>query len=144
MLKIYKMQKQMLASMLLLFVFFSGFSQERKVSGRVADEGSAGMPGVNILVKGTATGTVSDSQGNFNINVPASDAVLVFSFVGYLTKEVPVGSQSNINVSLDPDVISLSEVVVTGYGSQSKRDITGAVSIVDSKKLLANPPVLPW
>ena len=133
------MQKQMLASMLLLFVFFSGFSQERKVSGRVADEGSAGMPGVNILVKGTATGTVSDSQGNFNINVPASDAVLVFSFVGYLTKEVPVGSQSNINVSLDPDVISLSEVVVTGYGSQSKRDITGAVSIVDSKKLLAVP-----
>lgn len=139
MLKIYKMQKQMLVSMLLLFVFFSGFSQERKVSGRVADEGSAGMPGVNILVKGTATGTVSDSQGNFNINVPASDAVLVFSFVGYLTKEVPVGSQSNINVSLDPDVISLSEVVVTGYGSQSKRDITGAVSIVDSKKLLAVP-----
>ncbi|HNV31120.1 MAG TPA: carboxypeptidase-like regulatory domain-containing protein, partial [Cyclobacteriaceae bacterium] len=114
MLKPYKTQKRLLFSLLLLFVFFSGFSQERKLTGRVTDEISTGMPGVNILVKGTANGTVSDSQGNFSINIPASNAVLVFSFVGYLTKEVPAGEQSSITVNLEPDVVSLSEVVVTG------------------------------
>lgn len=135
----YKIRKQLLFSLLLLFVFFSGFSQERKLTGRVTDESNTGMPGVNILVKGTATGTVSDVQGNFSINIPASNAILVFSFVGYLTKEVPVGEQSNITVGLEPDVVSLSEVVVTGYSSQSKRDITGAIASIDSKQLLTTP-----
>ncbi len=139
MLKDYKTQKRLLFSLLLLFVFFSGFSQERKLTGRVTDENNAGMPGVNILVKGTSSGTVSDSQGNFTMNVPSANAVLVFSFVGFLSKEVLVDEQSNISVSMEPDVLALAEVVVTGYGSQSKRDITGAVSVVDSKKLLAVP-----
>jgi len=139
MLKHYKFQKRLVFSLLLLFMFFSGFSQNRTLTGRIVDEGNAAMPGVNILVKGTSTGTVSDVQGNFSINIPSSDAVLVFSFVGYLTKEVPVGSQSNITVNMQPDVISLSEVVVTGYGAQSKRDITGAVASVSTEQLLAVP-----
>lgn len=139
MIKQYKFQKPLMISWLLLFMFFSGFSQTRTLSGRVVDEGNAGMPGVNILVKGTATGTVSDAQGNFNISIPSSDAVLLFSFVGYLTKEVSVGTQSNVTVNMAPDVLALSEVVVTGYGSQSKRDITGAVASVSTEQLLAVP-----
>jgi TonB-dependent SusC/RagA subfamily outer membrane receptor len=139
MLNHYKFRKRLLLGLLLLFVVFSGFSQNRTLTGRIIDEGNAAMPGVNILVKGTASGTVSDAQGNFSINVPTSDAVLVFSFVGYLTKEVSVGQQSNIAVSMQPDVLSLSEVVVTGYGAQSKRDITGAVASVSTEQLLAVP-----
>jgi hypothetical protein len=108
MLKNYLFQKQLTFSLLLLFMFFSGFSQTRTLTGRVIDEGNAAMPGVNILVKGTAAGTVSDAQGNFNVSISSNDAVLVFSFVGYLTKEVPVGTQSNITINMEPDVISLS------------------------------------
>src|SRR6185503_15647164 len=96
-------------------------------------------PGVSVLVKGTVTGTVTDAEGSFNISVSSSDAVLVFSFVGYISQEVTVGAQSEITVSMQPDVVALSEVVVTGYGTQSKRDITGAVSTIDNKQLLANP-----
>lgn len=139
MIKHYKFQRQLTLSMLLLFMFFSGFSQNRTLSGRVTDEVNSGMPGVNILVKGTATGTVSDAQGNFSISIPSNDAVLIFSFVGYLSREVPAGAQSSITVAMQPDVTSLSEVVVTGYGTQSKRDITGAVATVSTEQLLAVP-----
>jgi TonB-linked SusC/RagA family outer membrane protein len=124
--------------MLLLFVFISGFSQQRNLTGRVLDENNSSLPGVNILVKGTSTGTVTDAQGNFSISAASND-VLVFSFVGYLSKEVTIGSESTLSISMQPDVTALSEVVVTGYGSQSKRDITGAVATIDSKQLLATP-----
>ena len=139
MIKNYKIQKRLLVSLLLLFAFFSGFSQERRVAGRVTDESSAGMPGVNILVKGTAIGTVSDSEGNFIINVPSSDAVLVFSFVGYLTKEMPAGTQTNISVTLEPDVVALSEVVVTALGiERSSKSLGYATSKVTSDQFATN------
>lgn len=97
------------------------------MTGKVtsADDGS-GIPGVNILEKGTNNGTVSDVDGNFSISV-GENATLVFSFVGYVTQEASVGSQSVVNVSLQSDVTSLSEVVVVGYGSQDKKEITGSV-----------------
>lgn len=138
MLNHYKIRRHLLFSMLLLFVFISGFSQQRNLTGRVLDENNSSLPGVNILVKGTSTGTVTDAQGNFSISAASND-VLVFSFVGYLSKEVTIGSESTLSISMQPDVTALSEVVVTGYGSQSKRDITGAVATIDSKQLLATP-----
>lgn len=138
MLNHYKIRRHLLFGMLLLLVFTSGFSQQRNLTGRVLDESNSPLPGVNILVKGTSTGTVSDAQGNFSISA-ASNEVLVFSFVGYLSKEVTVGSESTLSISMQPDITSLAEVVVTGYGSQSKRDITGAVATIDSKQLLATP-----
>lgn len=103
------------------------------VTGKVtaSDDGSP-IPGVNVLVKGTNSGTVTDGDGNFSINA-ASDATLVFSFVGYKTQEVTVGSQSSINVSFEPDVTALSEVVVVGYGSQDKKEITSSVVSLDTK-----------
>jgi TonB-dependent starch-binding outer membrane protein SusC len=114
-------------TVLLLFGAMVGFAQGRTVTGKVtsSDDGS-GIPGVNILEKGTSNGTVSDVDGNFSISV-GTDATLVFSFVGYVTQEVAVGSQSAVNVSMVSDVTALSEVVVVGYGSQDKKEITSSV-----------------
>jgi TonB-linked SusC/RagA family outer membrane protein len=119
-------------SVLLVFGTLVSFAQQT-VSGKVtgADDGS-GVPGVNILEKGTTNGTVSDSDGNYRISVGAN-ATLVYSFVGYSTTEVSVGSQSVVNVTLQSDVTALSEVVVTGYGSQEKKEITSAVVQLTSK-----------
>jgi TonB-dependent starch-binding outer membrane protein SusC len=120
-------------AVLLVFGTLVSFAQDRTVTGKVtsADDGS-GIPGVNILEKGSTNGTVSDSDGNFRINV-GSNATLVFSFVGYSTQEVAVGSQSSINVSLQSDVTALSEVIVTGYGTQEKKEITSSVVALDEK-----------
>jgi len=114
-------------AVLLVFGTLVSFAQDRTVTGKVtsADDGS-GIPGVNILEKGSTNGTVSDSDGNYRISVGGS-ATLVFSFVGYTTQEVTVGSQSTVNVSLLSDVTALSEVVVVGYGSIEKKDVTGAM-----------------
>jgi TonB-linked SusC/RagA family outer membrane protein len=110
----------------LIFGTLSSFAQQT-VTGKVtaADDGS-GIPGVNILEKGTSNGTVTDADGNYQINV-GSNATLVFSFVGYTSQEVSVGGQSVVNVAMQSDVTALSEVVVVGYGSQDKKEITGSV-----------------
>jgi TonB-linked SusC/RagA family outer membrane protein len=120
-------------TVLLVFGTLVSFAQQT-VSGKVtaADDGS-GIPGVNILEKGTTNGTVTDSDGNYRISV-ASNATLVFSFVGYSSQEVTVGSQGTVNVSLLSDVTALSEVVVTGYGSQDKKEITGSVVSLNTEQ----------
>ena len=112
---------------------------EISVSGQVLDEASKPLPGVNILVKGTVIGTTTDSNGQFTLSVPNGDAVLVFSFIGYATQEVAVGSQSTINISLVPDVYSLGEIVVTGYGTQKRSSLVGAVGSVQSKDIVIAP-----
>lgn len=109
------------------------------MSGTVTDENGDSMPGVNILVKGTAQGTASDADGKFSISVPSDDAVLVFTFIGYSTKEVPVGTQTTISTAMAPDQETLDEVVVTGYGVDKRREIAGAVSIVKAKDLTVTP-----
>ena len=114
-------------------------AQERVVSGTVKDENGDGMPGVNILVKGTASGTASDADGKFSINVPGDEAVLVFTFIGYGTKEVTVGSRTSVDEVLAPDQTSLDEVVVTGYGVDKRRELTGSVSTVKAKDLTVAP-----
>ncbi len=110
--------------------------QERLVTGRIisSDDGQ-GFPGVNILVKGTTTGTVSDSNGKFSINVPSTESVLVFSAIGFTTQEVAVGSRSTIDVSMESDVTALAEVVVVGYGTQEKRDVTAAIASISSSAI---------
>ncbi|HZY79062.1 MAG TPA: TonB-dependent receptor [Cyclobacteriaceae bacterium] len=117
----------------------SAFFQSITVTGTIKDEKGDPLPGANVLVKGTTLGTTSDASGAYSLNVPDGSTVLVFSFIGYTSKEVAINSQSRIDVSLDPDIVSLSEVVVTGYGSQSKRDITGSVATIDSRLLLQTP-----
>lgn len=119
--------------------FYVDYFQSIQVSGKIIDEKGDPLPGANVLVKGTTLGTTTDASGSYVLSIPDPNAVLVFSFIGYTSKEVAVNNQTQINVNLDPDIVSLSEVVVTGYGSQSKRDITGSVATIDSKVLLQAP-----
>ncbi|HEY0743446.1 MAG TPA: carboxypeptidase-like regulatory domain-containing protein, partial [Chryseosolibacter sp.] len=113
--------------------------QDITVRGKVMDESNAPIPGVNILLKGTTVGTTTDADGSYSISVPDRNGVLIFSFIGYLSQEVPIDNRTSVDISLKGDMVSLSEVVITGYGAQSKRDITGSVSTIDSKQLLSTP-----
>lgn len=116
---------------LLGFAVSSVFAQQRTVTGTVTSEELGALPGVNIVIQGTTTGAVTDGDGNYSITVPGPDAVLVYSFIGYSTMAVTVGDQTNISPVLVSDVTALDEIVVTGYTTQRKADITGAVAIVD-------------
>ncbi len=115
-----------------LYLQLPAQSQGRVVSGKVTSMlDGAPLPGVNVLIEGTSSGTITDIDGNYSIEIPSPETVLAFSFVGYLTKEVVVGSQTTINMALEEDVTSLDEVVVIGYQTVRKQDLTGAVSVVD-------------
>ncbi|MCS7020068.1 MAG: TonB-dependent receptor [Cytophagales bacterium] len=113
---------------------------ERRITGRVtAASDQSPLPGVNVVVKGTTIGTVTDADGKYAINVPDNATTLVFSYVGYVTQEVLIGSQTQIDVVLQEDVKNLQEVVVVGYGEQRKRDVTGAVASVKAEQIKAVP-----
>jgi TonB-dependent starch-binding outer membrane protein SusC len=137
--KIYAFLSGFLMIGLLLLANSPTMAQDRRVSGSVKNKADGvGLPGVNVSIKGTTRGVVTDGKGEYAIPVPAN-ATLVYSFIGFKAQEVAVGNQSTINVSLSEDISTLSEVVVTGYSAQSKRDITGAVATVSPKDLLAVP-----
>lgn len=125
-------------TLLLLFTSTALYAQ-RTVTGKVTDSMNESLPGAAVLLKGTSSGTVTDMDGNYSIEVPNDQAVLVFSFIGYTNVEETVGTRSTIDVIMEEGVSALDEVVVTGYGSQSRREITGAVTSVDSEKLLSIP-----
>jgi TonB-linked SusC/RagA family outer membrane protein len=115
-------------------------SAQRTITGEVIDVATQSpLIGVNVLIKGTSDGTITDVDGLYSIEVPDGAEVLTFSYVGYLTIEVPIGNQSIINVSLEEDAARLDEVVVVGYGIQKKRDLTTAVSTIQGKDLLDQP-----
>jgi len=129
------MKNKLLTKLLLLPVLLimgSSAYAQNSVSGQVSDA-TGPVPGVNVIVKGTSNGAQSDFDGNYTIEDVASDAVLVFSYIGYTTQEVAVNGQSSVNVTLQEDVESLSEVVVIGYGTTTVKDATGAVSSVTSE-----------
>src|SRR5260221_14355144 len=106
------------------------FEQDIIVTGTVKDENGNPLPGVSVLVKGTSVGTIADANGNFSINVPSGESILVFSFIGYVLKEVPVNGHNVLSVELASATQSLNECVVVGYGTQEKKDVTGAISAV--------------
>lgn len=116
--------------------------ETRTITGKVtaASDGSE-LPGVNVLLKGNTSGTATDANGNYQITIPASGGTLVFSFVGYVSQEIPVAGKSIINVSLAEDVQALSEVVVTGYATPIRKDMTGSVSSTRGakRKAVASP-----
>jgi hypothetical protein len=98
------------------------------VKGTVTDsENYTGLPGVNVVIKGTATGTITDIDGNYTLEVPNGEAVLVFSSVGYSTFESKVGSRNVIDIPMIAETTALDEIVVVGYGTQQKVTVTGAV-----------------
>ncbi|MEO5977725.1 MAG: carboxypeptidase-like regulatory domain-containing protein, partial [Chryseolinea sp.] len=123
----YSTIQRMLCLLLLMYASLAQ-AQQRTVSGTVTDsETGDNLPGVNIIVKGTNAGTTADSNGSYQINVPSDNSTLVFSFIGYTPTEIIVGSQTVINQKLIADLRTLEEVVVVGYGTQRKADLTGAV-----------------
>jgi TonB-linked SusC/RagA family outer membrane protein len=110
------------------------------VTGRVTSSSDGqGIPGVNILVKGTATGTVTDIDGNYSIDTPNEENILVFSSIGYATQEIALNGRTVVDVVMEEDMQGLDEVVVTGYSTQRKKDITGSVSVVDIDALSSIP-----
>jgi len=114
-------------------------SIQRPISGKVTDEHGSPIPGANVTVKGTAIGTMTDVDGKYKLTVPDDAKTLVISFIGYLSQEVIIGNSSSLDVTLVADTQTLSEVVVIGYGSQRKSDITGAISSVKGKELVQLP-----
>ncbi len=132
------MQKLLLL-LLAFIVTISSAMAQKEVTGKVTDDSGQPLPGATIVVKGTSNGTVSNSEGNYSIlNVP-EDAVLTFSFVGMLTREIRVGNQTTVNVSLESDAIGIQEVVAIGYGVQKKSDVTGATVSVSAEELSSRP-----
>lgn len=109
------------------------------VSGKVTEEGGQPLPGVTIIEKGSTTGTTTQTDGTYSFRVTSSQAVLVFSFVGYTSEEIAVGNKSTINAVLLPDTKQLGEIVVVGYGTQQKKDLTGSVASVTAKDIQRLP-----
>ncbi|MEX2511912.1 MAG: TonB-dependent receptor [Cyclobacteriaceae bacterium] len=113
----------------------------RAVSGMVSNAEGQSIPGATVLVKGTSNGTVTDIDGNFSLTIGSEAEALVVSFVGMITKEVMIGNQSQINISLDEDTEELEEFIVIGYGTQKKATLTGAVTSVESEQVISNPSI---
>ncbi|MGB5382807.1 MAG: TonB-dependent receptor [Lutimonas sp.] len=106
------------------------------ITGNVIEsDGNMPLPGVNVIEKGTSNGTVTDFDGNFTLDVSNPDATLVFSYLGFSSQEVSVSGQNNVNITLNPDAEALEEVVVVGYGTVQKKDLTGAVGTLDEKMI---------
>jgi TonB-dependent starch-binding outer membrane protein SusC len=121
----------------LLSCSLPGLAQEVAVTGTVTIANGETLPGVNVLLKGSTIGTITDAEGNYTIN--AADGVLVFSFIGYKMQEVPINGRAVVDVMLEEDITTLAQVVVVGYGTQEKQDITGAVSIVEAEAFESRP-----
>jgi len=145
--KTFKIKKQKIMkkiSLMLFFIFSSiSYSQSvnKEITGALLDENSMPLPGVSIVVKGTSTGASTDLDGLYTIMVPNVNSILLFSYIGYENREVVVGNQTTISIKLIPMNNALEEVVVTGYGSQRKKDITGAISSVNAEDLLNVPTI---
>ncbi|AZQ65252.1 TonB-dependent receptor [Flammeovirga pectinis] len=131
-----KLKKLVLVSILMIYSGLA-FAQERVIKGTITGEGEP-LPGVNVFVKGTTNGTVTDINGVYSINVP-DDVTLVYNYVGYIVVEKVVNKQTNINVDLKPDLELLDEIVVIGYGEQKRKEVTGAVNNVTSETISRTP-----
>lgn len=125
-------------AMVLIAVPLAGWSQNTPVTGTVSVQNGETLPGVNVLLKGSATGTITDAEGKFSLNAPA-DGTLVFSFIGFKMQEVAIGGRTVIDVVMEEDITTLEQVVVVGYGTQEKKDITGAVAVIDEEAFESRP-----
>lgn len=130
-------QNRYLAILLLMFLSSVTFAQNaRTVSGKVTDKNGMALPGTNVVVQGTSTGIQTDIGGGYQITVEnPANAVLEFSFIGYIVQRIPLGNQTNINVELTEDAVGLNEVVVIGYGTVKKKDLTGSVASIKSDEI---------
>jgi TonB-linked SusC/RagA family outer membrane protein len=137
-----ELRKLMYSSVLAaLFILFTNLlhAQTKTVTGRITDATGNGLPGATITVKGTQLATVTDAEGRYTISVPSSANSLVITSVGYGQQEISVGNQTQINLTLQAAAASLNEVVVVGYGTQRRRDVTGAISKISGDQISAAP-----
>ena len=133
--RIYRISRKSLFLLTMLYgIIMHG--QDVKVSGTVLSaDNSQGLPGVNVVVKGTTTGTVTDFDGNYSIVAPSANSTLVFTYIGFTAQEIPINGKSEVNVTMAEDAAALDEVVVVGYGTQIKRQVTGSVSTIQAEEL---------
>src|SRR5690606_11095525 len=115
-----------------------GFSQTKTITGTVSDN-TGPMPGVNVLVKGTTNGVVTNFDGEFSIENVSDTDVLVFSYIGFVTQEITAGSQNSVNVVLQEDTQALDEVIVVGYGTHKKSNVIGSVTSVEVEEATSVP-----
>ncbi len=115
------------------------WAQQHTVSGNITDETGFGMPGVTIIESGTLNGTITDIEGNFTITVASADAILEVSYVGYKTQKINIIGRSNIDISIEPALEILDEIVVIGYGTQKKKVVTGSIASIDAEKITETP-----
>jgi len=137
-------RRGILSLLIFSFVISFAFGQGKTVKGKVTSATEGPLPGVNIVLQGTTQGTMTDAGGNYTISVPNAQSVLVFSFISYTPQSITVGNQSTIDVVLAPAMSALNEVVVTGYGTQKKREVTSSITSVKSdefNKGSVNSPV---
>jgi TonB-linked SusC/RagA family outer membrane protein len=134
-----EIMKKRIFTFLMSLLCLASYGQGTTVTGRViSDEDGEGLPGVNVVIKDTSIGTVTDLQGQYAINAGPED-ILAFSSVGYVTEEVLVGNQSVIDIVMVPDVTALSEIVVVGYGTQDEKDLTSAITTLSAEDLTTVP-----
>ncbi|NVO30520.1 SusC/RagA family TonB-linked outer membrane protein [Hymenobacter lapidiphilus] len=135
------MNKPLLVALpLLAFSASQAFAQTRTISGNVTDRASgSGLPGVTVLLKGTTNGVSTNSDGTFTLTVPATGGTLVFSSVGFISVEQPIGTQNQVNIGLATDSRQLSEVVVVAYGAQNKELLTSSIATIDAKQFETQP-----
>lgn len=137
-----KFYRNLVVSAAMLFMCLVSYAQQRAVTGTVKDAVGEAIPGVNVVIRGTTTGTSTDANGNFTINASETD-VLTISFIGYKSVDIAVGTQTNIEVVLQEDISTLEEVVVVGYGEQKKKLVTGANVQVTGEALQKQNPINP-
>ncbi|NEW84090.1 MAG: TonB-dependent receptor [Mariniphaga sp.] len=128
---------KMLISLVLLLAMVTSmaFAQQKTITGKVIDETGATVPGVSVMVKGTTVGTVTDIDGKYSLSVPAKGEVLNFGFVGMISQDVQIGQRTSIDVTMKTEVVGVDEVVVVGYGTRKKEEITGSISTISDKQL---------
>jgi len=114
----------------------SVFAQAQNVTGKVTDQSGVPLTGASIAVKGTTIGTIADADGNYSLDVSSAGATLVFSYVGYVSQEIPIAGQTSIDVTLAEDLTELEQVVVIGYGSRTKATVTGSVASFSGEEML--------
>ncbi len=124
----------------LCFLFLAEVTwAQSTVSGQVQDENGEALIGVSVLEKGTTNGTITDVDGNFQVRITQEKPTLIFSYIGYMTSEIPLNNRSQLDVTLREDVAQLQEIVVVGYGTQKRVNLSGAVDQVDSEVLESRP-----
>jgi len=128
----------MMIVFLCLFMVFQGIAQTdqgKVIRGRITDTDGILLPGVNVILKGTAKGVITDSDGNYAMEVKGKDATLIFSFIGFTPQEIAVGSKTTINVVLVEDIRKIDDVIIVGYGTQRKKDLTGSIARVSAEDM---------